>query len=147
MALAPPVHIPGDRFYDAANHIWARVDPSTGRVVIGIDALGLEAFGALVYISLNDVGTAVRRGESVGTIEAAKLTGDLIAPVSGILIGRNENVLRDLTLVNRDPYDQGWIFSVDPTDWQEESVELVSGDAIPGWVQAEIERYRMQGWM
>jgi glycine cleavage system H protein len=140
-------HIPDDRYYDGANHLWARVDSTTGRIVVGIDTLGLQALGDLVYITLKEVGTPVKRGEAVGTLEAAKMTGDIIAPASGILIGRNENVLRDPALVNRDPYDQGWVFSIDPTDWKKESAALVSSEAIPAWVKAEVERYRMQGWI
>ena len=140
-------HIPEDLYYDASNHIWVRLDPTTGRAVAGIDSLGLQALGDLAYIRLNDVGTAVIRGEPMGTLEAAKMTGDLIAPVSGILIGCNEKVLRDPTVVNRDPYDAGWIVSIDPTDWQKESAELVAGSAIAAWVEAEVARYRMQGWI
>jgi glycine cleavage system H protein len=123
------------------------VDSATGRVVIGIDELGLQALGDLVYIALKEVGTPVKRGEAVGTLEAAKMTGDIIAPVSGILIGRNAKVLRDPSLVNRDPYETGWIVSVDPTDWQKESSALISGAAISAWVDAEVERYRRQGWI
>jgi glycine cleavage system H protein len=144
---ATTFHIPDDRYYDGANHLWAKLDSVTGRVVIGIDELGLQALGDLVYITLKEVGTPVKRGEAVGTLEAAKMTGDIIAPVSGILIGRNENVLRDPTLANRDPYGKGWVVSIDPTDWQKELSLLISGDAIPAWVNAEVERYRMQGWI
>ncbi len=140
-------HIPDDRYYDGANHLWAKVDSATGRVVIGIDELGLQALGDLVYITIKEVGTPVKRGEAVGTLEAAKMTGDIIAPVSGILIGRNKSVLCDPTLVNRDPYDKGWVVSVDPTDWRKESSLLISDDAIPAWVNAEVERYRTQGWL
>ncbi len=75
------------------------------------------------------------------------MTGDIIASVSGILIGRNESVLRDPSLVNRDPYDKGWVVSIDPTEWKKEAAALVSGDAIPVWVEAEVERYRKQGWI
>jgi glycine cleavage system H protein len=140
-------HIPKDRYYDGANHLWARVDSATGRVIIGLDELGLQALGDLVYITLKEVGTPVKRGEAVGTLEAAKMTGDIIAPASGILIGRNESVLRDPSLVNRDPYDTGWIVSLDPTNWKKESTTLVSGAAIPEWLAAEVERYRKQGWI
>ena len=142
-----PVPIPADRYYDASSHIWVRKDSATGQVVAGLDRLGLQALGDLVYLQLHSVGTAVVRGEPMGTLEAAKMTGDLIAPVSGILIGRNEAVLKDPGAVNSDPYEAGWIVSIDPTDWQKESAELVSGGAIPAWVEAEVERYRKQGWI
>ncbi|MDZ7267487.1 MAG: glycine cleavage system protein H [candidate division KSB1 bacterium] len=147
MTTPAKFQIPNDRYYDGVNHLWAKSDSTTGRIVIGIDELGLQALGDLVYITLKEVGTPVKRGEAVGTLEAAKMTGDIIAPVSGILIGRNDSVLRDPTLVNRDPYEKGWIVSFDPTDWKKESAALVSGEAIPAWVEAEVERYRMQGWI
>jgi glycine cleavage system H protein len=147
MTSPAPIHIPDDRHYDSVNHMWARADDATGRIIVGIDVLGLQALGDLVYVTLKEVGTPVRRGEAFGTFEAAKMTGDIIAPVSGILIGRNEQVLRDPTLINRDPYNEGWIASFDPTDWKKESAALVSGSAIPAWVDREIERYRLQGWV
>lgn len=140
-------HVPDDRYYDSAHHLWVRVEAVNKRAVVGLDALGLAALGDLVYITLKAAGTPVKRGESLGTLEAAKMTGDLISPVSGILVDRNEQVLRDPSLVNRDPYGAGWIVSMDTTDWTRESVALIAGGAIAGWVNAEVERYRMQGWI
>ena len=139
--------LPSDRYYDATSHIWARKDPVTGRIVMGLDRLGLQSLGDLVCLRVQPVGSVVVRGESMGSLEAAKMTGDLIAPVSGIIIGGNSEALRDPTLVNRDPYESGWLVSIDPSDWQKESAVLVSGDAIAPWVESEIERYRKQGWM
>ncbi len=138
---------PDDRYYDATNHQWALLDPAGGHVLVGIDSLGLEALGELAYISLKSTGTSVRRGESIGTLEAAKMTGDIFAPVSGTLVARNERVLRDPLLINGDPYNEGWIVTIDPSDWEAESTELVHGPALLAWVETEIERYRAQGWV
>jgi glycine cleavage system H protein len=138
---------PDDRYYDAANHQWAKLEATSGRVLVGIDSLGLEALGELAYISLQPTGEIVRRGESIGTLEAAKMTGDIFAPVSGALVARNEHVLRDPLLINADPYDEGWIVAIEPSDWEVELTELVHGPALPAWVEAEIERYRGQGWV
>jgi glycine cleavage system H protein len=147
MSSSTAIYIPHDRYYDSVNHMWARADDATGRIIVGIDVLGLQALGDLVYVTLKEVGTPVGRGEAFGTFEAAKMTGDIIAPVSGILIGCNVNVVHDPTLVNRDPYNDGWIASFDATDWKQESAALVSGSAIPRWVESEIQRYRLQGWV
>ena len=147
MASTQNYNFPQDRFYDRENHMWAKRDEKTGRVLIGIDELGLESLGDLAYISLQAVGIPIRRGESLGTLEAAKMTGDFISPVSGILIGRNEAVITDPTIVNKDPYEKGWMISIDPTDWESESREMVSGDAIPAWVADEAERYKKQGFV
>lgn len=140
-------HIPPDRYYDKEHHMWAKFEPETGRVVVGIDALGLAALGDLAYISLSAIGLPVKRGESIGVLEAAKMTGDLIAPVSGVLVGRNEAAMRDPYLVNSDPYGEGWIVTIEPGDWKNESAALVSGQALPAWIEAEVVRYRAQGWL
>ncbi len=139
--------IPDDRYYDATHHMWAQPQGGTDRVRVGIDALGLQSLGDLAYMSLRAVGDAVQRGEAIGTLEAAKMTGDLIAPVSGVLAARNEAALRDPMLVNDDPYGAGWMVAIQPRDWETESGKLVSGDRLPDWVAGEIERYRSQGWV
>jgi glycine cleavage system H protein len=140
-------HIPDDRHYDGTHHMWARFEPETGHVVVGIDTLGLAALGDLAYISLQAAGMPVKRGEPIGTLEAAKMTGDLIAPVSGTVVDRNTESLRDPGLVNESPYDEGWLVVIKPENWEEESGKLISGEALPAWVAAEIERYRSQGWI
>jgi len=147
MQPSTPYPIPNDRHYDRASHMWAQHIPSSDRVLIGIDTLGLAALGDLAYITLQAVGIPVRRGESIGTLEAAKMTGDLIAPVSGVIVARNEDAVRNPMIVNLSPYEAGWFVALEPTDWAGEGPLLVSGDSLPAWVEAEIKRYREQGWI
>ena len=143
----PEFDFPEDRHYDGDNHMWVKFEPTTHRVYCGIDALGLEALGDMAYISLQVTGGPVERGESIGTLEAAKMTAAVIAPVSGTLVARNEPAMRDPLLVNQDPYGQGWLVAIEPGDWQKEAATLVHGPAIVAWVEAEIDRYRRQGWI
>ncbi len=139
--------IPADRFYGRENHMWARHDHATGHVTIGMDALGLAALGDLAYVSLQPVGTVVSRGESLGTLEAAKMTGDLTSPISGKIVARNEGSVCNPALVNEESYTGGWLVVIEPSDWENESAQLVSGDDLPAWVEAELTRYRQQGWI
>ena len=139
--------IPADRHYGRTNHMWAQYDPAKGQVNGGIDALGLTALGDLAYVTLQPAGTSVQKGKSFGTLEAAKMTGDLLAPISGVIVSRNDNAVRNPSLVNQDPYTDGWLITIQPTEWQNESALLVSGDDLPAWVETELERYRQQGWI
>ena len=139
--------IPADRSYDREHHMWAQFDPASGNVFVGIDSLGLASLGDLAYVTLKDVGKLVQRGESMGTLEAAKMTGDLIAPISGTIVARNDNTVSNPSLVNQSPYVDGWMMVIKPNDWEHESVQLISGDGLPAWVEAEIERYKSQGWI
>lgn len=136
---------PPELYYDRSTHIWARADGEV--VTIGLDVLGLESLGDIAYLSLQAVGIPVRRGEALGSVEAAKMVGDLAAPVSGVIAARNEAALRDPSLINRDPYGEGWIVQLIPSDWARESAELVHGKDLEPWAEAEIERYRAQGWI
>lgn len=139
--------IPADRAYDREHHMWAQLDSASGDVFVGIDALGLTALGDLAYVTLKDVGKPVKRGESMGTLEAAKMTGDLIAPVSGVIAARNDGAVSNPALVNQSPYLDGWMVVIKPSDWENESAHLVEGDDLPAWVESEIKRYRSQGWI
>lgn len=139
--------IPADRAYDREHHMWAQFDPASGDVFIGIDTLGLAALGDLAYVTLKDVGKSVKRGESLGTLEAAKMTGDLITPVSGVIVARNDMTVSNPTVVNQSPYVDGWMVVVKPSDWENETAQLVAGDDLPAWVESEIKRYRSQGWI
>jgi glycine cleavage system H protein len=139
--------IPVDRAYDREHHMWAQFDTASGDVFIGIDTLGLAALGDLAYVTLKDVGKSVKRGESLGTLEAAKMTGDLIAPVTGVIVARNDMTVSNPALVNQSPYVDGWMVAIKPSDWENETVQLVAGDDLPAWVEAEIKRYRGQGWI
>lgn len=139
--------IPADRAYDREHHMWAQVDPASGDVFVGIDTLGLASLGDLAYVTLKEVGAEVKRGQSMGTLEAAKMTGDLIAPVSGTIVARNDAAISNPALVNESPYADGWLMVVKPSDWENESAQLVSGDGLPAWVEAEVKRYKSQGWI
>lgn len=136
-----------DLFYDGINHLWIQLNAKNQQATIGIDALGLETLGDLAYVTLPEVGAYIQRGKSIGTFEAAKMTSELIAPISGCIVARNDHVLRDPSLVNRNSYGEAWLIVVEPSDWIIESNELIHGDGVPSWVESEIERYQRQGWL
>jgi glycine cleavage system H protein len=139
--------IPSDRSYDRDHHMWAQLDPVSRDIFVGMDTLGLASLGDLAYVTLRSVGTSVKRGESMGTLEAAKMTGDLIAPVSGEIVARNDRAVSDPSFVNRSPYVDGWMVVIKPSNWETESAQLVSGEDLPVWIQAELKRYQEKGWL
>jgi glycine cleavage system H protein len=138
------MHVPRDRHYDRSHHLWALRDARTGLVRIGIDAIGLESLGELAYVALSTAGQLLARGTPLGSLEAAKMTSTIAAPVGGKIVARNEAVLADPLLVNRDPYGAGWLVEIEPSRWPSDSAQLVSGDAIGPWSAAEIEKLRSE---
>jgi glycine cleavage system H protein len=132
-----------DRFYNS-NHLWSKQD-AAGIVTVGMDELGLDSLGELAYLTLPSERTPVEMDKAMGSMEAAKMTGELVAPVSGIVIEKNDRVLQNPLLVNEEPYGNGWLVKIEPTNWEKESETMVSGDKLPGWAEQEIERFETQG--
>lgn len=139
MTTEPTFHIPADRHYDREHNVWAQTCDN-GRIRIGIDAFLLSSLGELAYVALFDVGTAAIRGDSIGTLEAAKMTTSINVPISGVITQTNAAVLSDPQLINREPYVNGWLIELDPSNWDHESNLMVSGDDIPAWVQESTAR-------
>lgn len=131
---------PGDRWYDPREHVWAR--PDGGDIVtVGVDALGQEALGEVVYVQLADAGAAVARGDALGSLEAEKMVRPLLAPVSGTVAEVNAALVAEPRLLNRDPYGAGWLLRLRATRWEAEAGELLHGDdAVGSWARAEIAR-------
>jgi glycine cleavage system H protein len=133
-----------DRYYDTERHLWVELQPGSGLARVGFDPLGRETSGDIVEVSLGEVGERVRRGETFGNIEAAKFVGPLQAPVSGVVRGRNEEVLSRPGVLNDDP-NAAWLVELDMADSSELSSLLTGEDQLRTWFAAEIERFKQQG--
>jgi glycine cleavage system H protein len=97
-----------------AEHEWVRVDGDTVRV--GITSFAQEALGDVVYVSLPTVGDAVAAGDTCGEVESTKSVSDLYAPVSGEVTAVNAALDATPELVNSDPYGEGWMYELRPSD-------------------------------
>lgn len=105
--------LPEDLRYDA-HHQWARREGDVWRC--GLTAYQADSAGDMVYMGLPAVGAEVRRDQEVGSVESGKWVSSLYAPVSGTVVEVNQALVDDPALVNRSPYDQGWIFAVRSQD-------------------------------
>lgn len=131
---------PDDRWYDPREHLWVRPE-AEGIVRVGLDEMGQEALGEVVYVDLTAAGREVRRGQALGSLEAEKMVRPVLAPVSGTLVEVNEAVLATPRLLNSDPYGQGWLFRLQAPRWAEERAALLFGnEAVLAWARAELER-------
>ena len=137
---------PENLFFDRKHHVWC-LPESNLLIRIGIDPLGLASLGDLAYLSLNQNGSQVLQGQPMGMLEASKMTGELIAPVGGKIVERNQDVLSDPFQVNSDPYGAGWLAVLESENWNEDSKQLVTGKEVGVWSKEEIKRYREEGWI
>jgi len=137
-------HLPEELYYDPGNQLWLRPGPQG--VQVGLNALGLETLGELAYLTLNAVGTHVEKGQPMGALEAAKMTGELIAPVSGTLKAVNNAAVQNPGIVNNDLYNAGWMVVIEPDNWEKDAAEMISGAEVKPWAEREIRRMETQGF-
>jgi glycine cleavage system H protein len=105
--------IPADLRY-TAEHEWVRSEGDD--VSIGITDHAQDQLGDVVYVDLPPVGATVEAGAPFGEIESTKSVSDLFAPLTGTITARND-VLEDRPeLLNSDPYGEGWLVKITPTD-------------------------------
>jgi glycine cleavage system H protein len=98
------------------SHEWARVE-SDGTVTIGISDHAQGALGDLVFVEVPEVGRALTKGGAAAVVESVKAASDVYSPVSGEVIANNSDALSATPeLVNSDPYGQGWLFKVKPSN-------------------------------
>jgi glycine cleavage system H protein len=112
-------------------HEWVRVTDGVARV--GITGYAQDALGDVVFVTLPEVGSSVRAGETCGEVESTKSVSDLYAPVSGEVSARNDALDANPELVNTDPYGKGWMFEV----------RLVEGEA-PQLLDAQAYRDQLR---
>jgi glycine cleavage system H protein len=104
--------IPADLRY-SQDHLWARRDAGTGRARVGITDFAQQSLGDVVDVTLPRLGDTVTAGQACGDIESTKSVNDLVAPVSGTVRARNDDLATSPDLVNADPYGRGWMFDID----------------------------------
>jgi glycine cleavage system H protein len=80
---------------------------------VGITGIAADALGDIVYLELPAVGEEITAGAVVGEIESTKSVSELYSPVSGTVVEVNQAAVDDPSVVNSDPYGQGWLLKVD----------------------------------
>ena len=106
--------IPANNLY-TKSHEWGRKE-ADGNIRVGISDFAQHALGDVVYVELPEVGTEVTQGEGFGTVESTKSTSDLNAPMSGKIVAVNSALESQPELVNSDPYGEGWMILIEPSD-------------------------------
>ena len=100
-------------------HEWAK---RTGnRVRVGITEYAQHEISDVVFIELPKPHLEAVRSTPLSVVESVKAAFDIYAPVSGRVVDINKTLESDPSLVNKDPYGQGWFFEIemtDPSDWE-----------------------------
>ncbi len=105
---------------------WAKKDGDL--IAVGVTDFFQKTAGDVVFIELPEIGNEVTRGNEVGVIETIKVTISPISPVSGLIKEVNSGLGDNPQWVNDDPYGEGWIFRVVPSNWEADKKELLAAE-------------------
>jgi len=128
------VNTPNDLFY-AETHEWVRLNDD-GTVSVGITDHAQEQLGDLVFVETPEIDKDVSAKDAVAVLESVKAASDIYAPVAGKILDANTALVDEPELVNSDPYNEGWLFTINPEDATEVE-ELMDHEAYESFVASE----------
>lgn len=128
-----------DELYYHNEHAWAKKEDD-GNVRVGMNHMWASTAGDITYIDLPFEDDDVTLGETIGKLQSAKWIAKLISPVSGTVVEVNEELEDDSTKINSDPYGEGWIVLIKPSNLDADIGDLFHGDNVIPWMEAEIKK-------
>lgn len=99
-------------------HEWVKIQD--GEAIIGVTDYAQHELGDIIYLDVTlSIGNDVKQGDSLGSIEAVKTVSEVYSPLSGTLMDINTDINDNPSILNQDPYGEGWILKITPSDLKE----------------------------
>lgn len=123
--------------------MWVRIEPE-GKLLIGISDLGVKAVKTLIFIRIKSrPGKPLTKGDLIGMVETSKMVWEIKAPVSGMVVDVNKQLLRgDPSPLVVDPYGKGWVLQLERTSETESELRQLLDGAEPKtreWIAEQVE--------
>ncbi len=126
-----------DGFYCTEEHEWARM-LDDGTVAVGVTDYAQKQLHEIVYVELPEVGVDVEQLSVIGAVESVKAVSDMNCPVGGSVVEVNDELLDSPELINDDPYGEGWIAKIEPSDMEGDKVRLMDAEAYRKHVAEQV---------
>ena len=127
------VSVPKGVFFDKS-HTWAFMEKD-GFVKIGIDDFLQHITGTLTQIKMKNPGDKIKKGEQLLSIIQKGKQLNIYAPISGTVIAQNKQLLSDSSKINSSPYSEGWVYTIEPTNWLRDLQFLFMADVYNEWLK------------
>jgi glycine cleavage system H protein len=132
--------IPQGIFY-SKNHVWAFLEKS-GNAKIGLDDFLLKIIGDVRIVCLKQPGEKVNQGDVVAEVFQNGKQLRIISPISGEIINSNPDLLETPTMVQEDPYGNGYIYEIKPSNWKGDIQNFHLADEASQWMGDEMLRFK-----
>lgn len=114
------------------SHEWVRMQD--GLAVVGITDYAQQELTDVVFIELPEAGKEIKAGAACAVVESVKAAVDVYSPLSGKVVNMNERLNDEPQLLNSDPYGEGWVFELEPSDLSELE-KLMDAETYRGTVE------------
>ncbi len=122
-------------------HTWVHLEKN-GEAKVGLDDLILHLTGEVSVECLKTPGEDVGKGELLARIRHNGRSLEIASPVSGKVSGANELLSENPNLIKNDPYQQGWIYSIKPSDWKADTDSCYLAENAVDWAKTELVRVK-----
>ncbi len=134
------VEAPAGLYYDKT-HTWAFMEKN-GFVKIGIDDFLQHITGPITRIEMKNTGEKINKGEAALSIIQNGKQLRIYSPVTGIIKEHNTQLNRQSSMLNLAPYSDGWIYSIEPSNWMGEIRLMLMSDKYQKWIVQEFSRLK-----
>ena len=126
VAVPEPARIPQfpENIYYHKGHAWVKLEAGN-RIKVGLDDFTQQVMGNIDDIEPPPLGSKLNRGEVAWKVCHGKRKLGQLAPLGGTVVEVNEKLSKDPSLVNRSPYEEGWIVKIQPNAFRDEIPELM----------------------
>ena len=123
--------------YYTKEHEWIKLEGDRCR--IGVTDYAQKSLHEIVFVDLPESGGTVAKSQSMGSVESVKAVADVFAPISGEIVEVNTKLADSPELVNQQPYGNGWIAVVKPSNIDAELKELLDAKGYAGFLKTQVK--------
>jgi glycine cleavage system H protein len=117
--------------------VWVRQEGSVAR--LGLSDFSQQRSGDMAFAEVKPVGTTLKAGDEVASVETIKVNISLPSPVTGTIVEANTELQDAPELINREPYGKGWLVAVQWVDWESDKARLLNAEAYYALIQRQAE--------
>jgi glycine cleavage system H protein len=132
--------IPKGLFY-SKNHTWTYLEKS-GTAKVGLDDLLIHLTGAVRLNYLKGPDEQVQRGDIIAELHQGGTVLSMRSPISGRILQINQTLEENPGILNQDPYERGWIYNIQPSNWTDETRSYYFSDEAINWSKRELDRFK-----
>jgi len=127
--------------YFSKNHTWTHLGES-GAAKVGLDDFLQHVIGELQPTGLKDPGDSIKKGELLAEIEQDGKQLKVYSPISGVVLETNASLAENPEIINTDPYNQGWLYQIKPSNWMKDTSSCLLAEKASEWSDRELSRFK-----